>query len=239
MSDPLNCLLIDMGNSRIKYAFAKSKQNIGKIYTCDNTGTLTESIQSSGQVLLSSVGDVSGVSDIKAMCVKYAKTLNIIQTQAENFGINCAYENFYTLGVDRWLAILAARNITSLPVAVIDLGTANTCDIVVKHKHLGGWISPGFSLMRDSLLSQTQKVFTDQNLPQHLDMGETTPDCVAFGCLAAQSGFVTKADQYLADRYENYIVLLTGGGQKLLSIENHHHIQWHENLVLKGLARFI
>jgi pantothenate kinase type III len=89
VSDPLSCLLIDMGNSRIKFAFAKGKEGMSKIYACDNTAALTEHIKFCEQVLLSSVGDVYGVAEVKVLCDKYAKNLNIIQTQAENFGIYC------------------------------------------------------------------------------------------------------------------------------------------------------
>jgi type III pantothenate kinase len=134
---------------------------------------------------------------------------------------------------------LAAREITPLPVAVGDVGTANTCDIVVNNKHLGGWISPGFSIMRESLLNNTQQVFTDTKMPKGLDIGTTTEDCVSFGCLASQTGLVMMAQQYLSHRYEDYLVLITGGAQNSLSLQNNKNIVFFPNLVLRGLFRLI
>ena len=40
---------------------------------------------------------------------------------------------------------------------VMDVGTAITVDFVVDGQHLGGWIVPGFQVMRNALVASTKK----------------------------------------------------------------------------------
>jgi type III pantothenate kinase len=240
VSDPFKALLVDIGNTQIKYSMVNDISDILNIECCPEIADLSFYISSVSEVLVSSVGHLSLLEEIKCLCEYFNKPYKIIHTEAETLGIQCAYEKFETLGVDRWLAILAAREITELPVAVIDLGTANTCDIVVENNHLGGWITPGFSIMRKSLLSNTQQVFADNNnIPVILDIGNTTENCVNYGCLASQAGFVMMAQQYLSNKYEDYFVLVTGGGQNSLILKENKKILSFPNLVIRGLFRLI
>ena len=239
MSDLFKALLVDIGNTQIKYAFVNDVSDLANVGYCQYPKDLTSYIRAVSQVLVSSVGHLTLVAQLQRLCDDLNKPCKIINTEADTLGVFCAYEKFHTLGVDRWLAILAAREITELPVAIIDLGTANTCDIVINNNHIGGWISPGFSVMRESLLNNTQHVFADTNMPDILDIGNTTEDCVSYGCLASQTGFVIMAEQYLHNKYEDYFVLVTGGGQKSLSLQNNKKILFFPNLVLRGLFRLI
>ena len=53
------------------------------------------------------------------------------------------------LGVDRWLAILAAafKLYPQKNVLIIDAGTATTVDLLAKSGvHQGGWILPGITI---------------------------------------------------------------------------------------------
>ena len=239
VSDPFKALLVDVGNTQIKYVMVNDISDLSDIKYCKDIADLSFYISSVSEVLVSSVGHLSLLAKLEHLCERFNKPCKIIHTEAETLGIQCAYEKFQNLGVDRWLAILAAREITRLPVAVIDLGTANTCDIVVNNKHLGGWIAPGFSIMRESLLTNTQQVFADNNMPAILDIGNTTENCVSYGCLASQAGFVTMAQQYLNNKYEDYFVLVTGGGQNSLISKENKKILSFPNLVLRGLFRLI
>ncbi|MFT4809556.1 MAG: type III pantothenate kinase [Paraglaciecola sp.] len=239
VSDLFKALLIDIGNTQIKYVMANDISDLSDVKRCPDFEDLISHISLVSEVLVSSVGHLSLLVELERLCERFNKPCKIIHTEAETLDIQCAYEKFQTLGVDRWLAILAAREITQLPVAVIDLGTANTCDIVVNNKHMGGWIAPGFSIMRESLLSNTQQVFADNSLPHILDIGDTTENCVSYGCLASQAGFVMIAEQYLNNKYEDYFVLVTGGGQHSLNLKDNKKILSFPNLVLRGLFRLI
>ncbi|MEP1447045.1 MAG: type III pantothenate kinase [Paraglaciecola sp.] len=239
MSERFKALLVDIGNTQIKYALVNEVADISDVKSCQQIKELDGYIDSAYQVIVSSVGHTSQVTQLHSLCVRYDRPFKQIHTQANTLGIECAYEKFQTLGVDRWLAILAARAITPLPIAVLDLGTANTCDIVLENKHLGGWISPGFSVMRESLIKNTQKVFANSNMPEKLGIGDTTEDCVSFGCLASQTGFVMMAQQYMSRSHNDYRILVTGGAQKSLNLPSDQKILYFPNLVLRGLFRLI
>jgi type III pantothenate kinase len=80
-------------------------------------------------------------------------------TQAVGFGVTNAYEAPQRLGVDRWVAMVAARTLTHDPCCVIDCGTATTVDALSDTgKHLGGVILPGSRLMRESLYRNTRQI---------------------------------------------------------------------------------
>jgi type III pantothenate kinase len=239
VSDLFKALLVDIGNTQIKYALVNELSDLSDVKSCQHIKDLVAYSSSVKQVVVSSVGHATLVDELEAVCEQAKIPFKKINTEANTLGVQCAYEKFQTLGVDRWLAILAAREITQLPVAVLDLGTANTCDIVVNNNHLGGWISPGFSIMRESLLKNTQQVFADTKMPKMLNIGNTTEDCVSFGCLASQAGFVMMAEQYLSNQYDDFFVLVTGGGQISLDLAKNKKILFFPNLVLRGLFRLI
>lgn len=239
VSDQPKYLLVDIGNSRIKFAQVKRAQDRLQLQYCAQIEQLETTIIQSSKVLVACVGKLTSVEVIKSLCIKHQVCCQIMRTEQQQLGIHCAYKQFENLGVDRWLAILAARYISASPLAVLDLGTANTCDIVIENQHIGGWIAPGFSLMKQSLLANTQKVFADISRPQQLTVGDSTPECVNQGCLAAVHGFVTMAEKFLEGRCQNYEILVTGGDQELLFSLQNPHIRYFPNLVLLGLQRFL
>lgn len=239
MSDQSKYLLIDIGNSRIKFVRVNSANDDLNVEHCMSIEEIENVIALSHKVLVACVGKPDLVEKLNELCIKHQVSCQVMQTQPQEFGIECAYEHYQNLGVDRWLAIIAARTMTELPVAILDLGTANTCDIVIGNRHVGGWIAPGFSLMKQSLLSNTQKVFTDLSMPQEINMGQSTPECVNYGCLAALQGFVLTAENYLASSEENYEILVTGGDQNLLFSLKNSNLHYFSNLVLRGLQRFL
>jgi type III pantothenate kinase len=76
--------------------------------------------------------------------------------------VSSAYDVPERLGVDRWLAMLAAYNSLSEAVVVIDLGSAMTADGISKAgHHVGGYIAPGLRMMAQSLLARTDLVRFD------------------------------------------------------------------------------
>lgn len=232
-------LLLDMGNTRLKYAWCHETTGLLEVQSLDSFEALQPLIAESSRVLVANVGCDEKLHKIERLCEEHRKDLYIAQTEASRFGVHCAYENFETLGVDRWLAILAARSITPLPLAVIDIGTAATCDVVVGNKHEGGWIAPGFELMRQGLIGNTQKVFANTRYPDSLVFADTTEECVNMGCLSAIQGLVVNAERLLARHHKDYRIIICGGGKSLVSELKNDLTIVEENLVLQGLRLFL
>jgi type III pantothenate kinase len=148
-------------------------------------------------------------------------------------GVSCGYTEPEMLGIDRWLAVVAAYQRYLGPVLVVDAGSAITIDLIgPQGVHLGGYISPGLRLMREALWQGTAKVQVDR--VESLNMlvpGTCTQDAVNRGCLLAVVATIEK----LASQYPASIVI-TGGDANVvaeaLSLTSDHVPE----LVLDGLA---
>lgn len=110
-------------------------------------------------------------------------------------GIRNGYAEPNRLGVDRWLAVLAAHKIANAPVLVADIGSALTIDVADREGiHRGGYIIPGPRLMQNSLLRDTEGVrFPEFTSVGDLSFGCDTASCVVGGIGAAQVGAVLVA----------------------------------------------
>ena len=172
----------------------------------------------------------------------------ITVTSAKHIRINHSilingYKNVSNMGVDRWLAMIAAVGLfpQQSDFVVVDAGTAITCDVIFRHQHQGGWIAPGLKTLKTSLLSNTEQVFTNkQAQQQHAEpiiLGTDTPDCVEQGCLAQLNGMVNLACEALNDQTDDFIVLITGGDQIKLSFPRKNNTHYFVNLVLIGLIQ--
>jgi type III pantothenate kinase len=193
-------LLLDVGNTSIKYAWYVYPNNIAdlQILRCSLAGLpdlLTELKESAGRCYLGSVKDDEVNQNIAQLCKTAGVKHEQVQTQSKQFGVTNAYAQVSNMGVDRWLAIIGAGALTTNHFIVIDAGTAITCDFVVNEAHLGGWIAPGLRMARQSVVQNTQRVFDNQVLPGSLQAGTDTPDCVAQGALAQLTGMVNQAAQ--------------------------------------------
>lgn len=239
MSDLSKSLLVDIGNSKIKYAICHGQDMQYEVLSVTRVQELSTVMSECNKVALACVGQDALKNQLQQLCISQNKPLQIIKTQAEAFGVRCAYENFSTLGIDRWLAVLAADSLTDLPVAVLDLGTAATCDFVANKQHLGGWICPGFSLMHNALLANTQKVFGQQRFPQQLLIADSTEECVNMGCLAALQGLLLSAEKQLKLIDADYRIIISGGANSLLQELGNERIIFETNMVIKGLTRFL
>jgi len=230
-------LLIDIGNSFIKYSFADSSKPgvITAIDYLDDMSGVKALLTGIKQVRVSAVGQRKKFTQLQ----QELSGLDVIiaETKGQAFGIQFAYKQMHTLGVDRWLAMIAAHQSYSGDLAVVSLGTAATCDLInAEGLHLGGWIAPGYNSLRQTLLDNTAQVFSDGKSPAEVNLGQNTSDCVNYGCLAMLEGFLSGARQQLAKLGQENKLIVTGGDRDLLSGFKNNHTFWEENLVLKGLS---
>ena len=154
-------------------------------------------------------------------------------------GLQPCYQDLSRLGVDRWLAMLAAYSAYQSACVVVSLGSAITADWVASDgRHLGGLIVPGRQKMLDSLYSGVANVLREPTLPAlpNLALGNTTNTCVANGIAAMCAGFVA----HIALQQPGWPVWVAGGdAQAMLDLcAQGHKSQWQlaQTLVLDGLA---
>lgn len=152
-----------------------------------------------------------------------------------------SYHDITTMGCDRWLAMMAAVGLypEKSDFVVVDAGTAITCDVIFRHAHHGGWIAPGFGTIKQSLLKNTEKVFKHEQ-EQKIDelfLGNNTPDCVEYGCLAQLNGIVNEAIKQLNALSDDYLVIISGGDREKIFQQEISNTVYQANIVLLGLIQ--
>ena len=231
-------LLLDIGNSRIKYAVCTGAR-IGSPGWLTDLEQLRSIVRDKDKVLLAAVGQSALVKEIVAMTDTLNKPCQRLESSAEAFGLHSGYDEPQRLGVDRWLAMLGGRQVTGKAFAVMDFGTATTCDFVdADGRHLGGWITPGLALMRRSLLQNTEKVFGRDSGWSLEELGNNTLDGVDTGCLALACGLVQRAEDYLRRHFSAYELLLCGGDHQLVGKKLSIKTSSHPDLVFRGMALY-
>lgn len=220
-------LLIDVGNTAIKAMLWQHKQL--------NPVSL-DAIEWSKLECL--VYACVGKSEALQVLLSKASENNIpcfeAKVSASLGDLHCAYKEYQNLGIDRWLAVIAAyQQWPNQPCVIIDAGTATTIDVINDDgQHLGGWILPGLDLMTHSLTANTQKVFDDERVPFRNELGRNTPNGLKNGALVASIGAVNCAVETLDSK--NVKIICAGGYGKLIA-EHITGAKFDAQLVFKGL----
>lgn len=236
MSENYNRMLIDQGNSTIKYCFGNEQGQLSDVKTVLDVSDIKW--QPVDKIRFASVRSLQEVNELETYLLDKARDTQRVLTEATAFGVFCAYQNFQTLGIDRWLAIVAAANLTNEACAIIDFGTANTVDFLFNMQHLGGWISPGLEIMRKGVTRGTANVFVDNKYPTDLAFGLSTEECVAQGCLSNLYGLIYSAQAELDKISANGKIFLTGGNSEGLNLQQFENLEWRKKLVFEGLNRY-
>jgi len=144
------------------------------------------------------------------------------------------------LGVDRWLAVLAAHATYTTDALVVDCGSAVTMDYIdVSGVHRGGYIVPGLRLMRRALAVDTAAVQVAPGAAESACWGTTTEMAVNNGILDMVVGGIQRVVRQSGSGDAPLTLVLTGGDaqalQQYLSDEA-ADLVLHESLVLDGLA---
>lgn len=159
------------------------------------------------------------------------------RTTPELAGVTCGYDEPARLGVDRWLALVAAWNAVRRAVAVVDLGTAATLDFATADgRHQGGYIVPGLGLMAAALARETAGVRVAGDLAPDLAPGRNTAQAVRRGSTAMLLDFIEASVGRFADAgADSPEVFLTGGDAELLAERLPFALRVEPDLVLDGL----
>lgn len=154
-------LLIDNGNSRLKWALASDSHGIERSGALAG-GEPPETVLTD-QVDRIVIASVRGGKHYDRL-VDWAETVQpgkvtCLQTPAQRHGLVNAYVDPGRLGVDRWLAMLGAWRRRAGAFLLVDAGTAVTLDLVDAHgQHQGGAILPGRELMATALVGRASGI---------------------------------------------------------------------------------
>lgn len=243
-------LEIDMGNTRFKWRLKNNKKTIvsGSVANKDicEDDDFHEVFAPIGQYQPLKIG-VASVSNKHSGCFdgwcqnKWNLVPHYLKVSANDLGVTNAYIDVEQMGVDRWLAMLAAYSeVDGQACLIVDCGSACTVDMILADgTHLGGYIVPGLQLMKNALFRDTDRVKLDEvSYDSELSPGKTTQQAVSAGLWMMQLGLVNLALERLLDEgAENLCILFAGGnGERLLSLFSRQLLAGSNNELVSKLA---
>ena len=241
-------LLIDIGNTRIKWA-RLAEGRIGEqsaaVHANWTRDDFIQQILSSGaraeRVFIANVGG-KRMGDLAQAAITHAWHIEprFVHSPAAQAGIRNAYPDPGRLGVDRWLAMLGGRALEPRPLCVVSVGTAMTIDgLDANGQHLGGVIVPGPDLMVSSLLKNTSDIAQRAAGGQARDelFADNTLGAIQQGAVQALAALVDRARDTLQKQLgQAPVLLLTGGASSRIQGAIHSPGREIPDLVLRGLA---
>ena len=240
-------LLIDIGNTRIKWA-TLDESGIG-VQSAVAHATLTRN-QLIDQALQMDrpdrvmVGNVSGARVAAlledALAQRWGVKATFVESTVEACGVRNAYPEPRKLGVDRWLGMIAVHAMEERATCVVGVGTAMTIDAVTADgTHLGGVIVPGPDLMISSLMRGTSDILSraaEGSIATQL-FADNTLGAVHQGAVNALAALVERAIDAMRLRlHVSPAVILTGGAGHRLEALVAAPCVVIPDLVLRGLA---
>jgi len=205
-------VLMDAGNSSLKWVVVEDGQ--WRVQgRCDyaDWDALKAELTVGTECFVASVTSPEHEQQLVALLETAAIGSTWLTAQVSFANLSNTYLNPSQLGVDRWMALIAARQRTLEPVLVVSVGTAMTVDaLTAEGVFLGGVIVPGVSLMRQSLQQGTAGVGDVSGNWQAFP--NTTADAVQSGIVAALCGAIEQQHMRLAEAAKvTPYCLLTGG----------------------------
>jgi type III pantothenate kinase len=235
----VNILLVDAGNTRVKWALADTATAPGQWLA--QGAALHAQLASLADAWRDLDATCALVSNVAGAALREQLThllapfsMHWFASRPALAGITNGYRNPAQLGCDRFAAAIGARALDpGQKLVVATCGTATTIDAIsADGVFTGGMILPGLALMAGALARNTAQ------LPQALPgdalpptFADNTVDAIVSGCVNAQAGAIERA--VAAHGAERCIV--SGGAAVYIvpTLSISHTVR--ENLVLAGL----
>jgi pantothenate kinase type III len=230
-------LLLDHGNTRLKYRFADLSGNVlygGMVLNEKLPSDFPEyDLRPSAIVMARSGPDTFAPEEIWP-------GVKLFVPAPEDFkGISWAYTFPGQLGRDRMAAMLGAAVLfPDKNLVIADAGTCLTADYLGSDgTHLGGFISPGYRMRLMAMHTFTGSLpLVPDSIPARPAPGNSTETCMssgAFGGLLAELDFYFTAEIFHPGKADVFI--LSGGDAKDLA----HHLKQStfvaDDLIFRGL----
>jgi len=244
----VNLLLIDIGNTRLKWATSTAADFTPGGW-CYSTETGVEQLFNGSfstievdRVVLANVAQPSLVQVIRRLIgQQWGMEVEELKSAKLACGVTNAYSDPAGLGVDRWAAMIGAYALTQGAVCVVDCGTAMTIDVIDQQgRHIGGLILPGYKLMQQAIMqrgAQLSDVTENETHPEVMQFGRNTTQCIVQGSLLACKAVIEQAlAQAELDCGGRVSLIITGGDAELIRSALVCQSRFEPELVLQGLS---
>jgi type III pantothenate kinase len=236
--------LFDLGNSRLKCAVLDERGRIGEVIAFGHDeSTFAAALQDAlptreVSACLASVASPARTAMVLDVLTKRFRSISIARTQAAFAEVRIAYDHPSRLGVDRFLALIAARARSRRAWLIAGVGTAVTVDLLdAQGRHQGGRIGPSPRLMREALHHAAGHLPVQGG--EYHEFASDTEDALASGCDGAALGLIERSLAQAARLLgETPALLLHGGGAEALRGQLPAAAEYAPSLVLEGLAQW-
>ncbi|MBE2256859.1 MAG: type III pantothenate kinase [Ignavibacteria bacterium] len=229
-----NLLLIDIGNSIIKYADCKSgiARKI-KFIPQSKSNTVYKvkkiiSLYKNHKVLISSVLDINLEAKIKPdFYISNKSRLPFYLKYIGNFGN------------DRKCSLSGAMSLSkNKNILVVDFGTATTYNFLSDKKFKGGMITTGLHLSANAL-TQNTSLKPDLMKFKKGFLADSTEKNILNGLINQQLFMFYKTVDIIKADYKKLKIFITGGNSLIIKnfIDKKYVFEFRENLVLTGLIK--
>lgn len=227
-------LLIDAGNTRVKFAyyeklFEKSFTPVSNdqrfVLTHAEIELLADRLRQFKHKPQLIIGvNVAGsqvadklIEQIDRHCGGEGYEHHWLSSAPQLLHLSNAYADHTQLGADRWLAMLGIsvhEKAMHRPAMLVSFGTATTVDTVFQNQFLGGLIFPGLQLMTDSLAqgtAQLPRLIWDKSVTA-VNFPRSTVAAMESGIIATQAATVLRQwSAIVAHCQQNPVVFYAGG----------------------------
>lgn len=241
-------VLVDIGNSRVKSAFDDGGELVPLATFAWRDAALADQLDEHWRRPLERldaagphsihVSNVAGDALLPALsdwCEASWDVRPVAMRSTAGFdGLVNGYREPGTLGVDRWAAMIGARQHARGALCVVDSGTATTVDVVDAHgHHLGGAILPGIYTMRRSLGKYTAALFAADGDVR--PFSDHTAGGIAGGTGYAAAGAIDRLVDEASAVAGEVTTFVTGGDAELLETLMRRPVRRDPLLVLRGV----
>tara|TARA_R110000782_G_scaffold30891_26_gene76663 strand:- start:586 stop:1329 length:744 start_codon:yes stop_codon:yes gene_type:complete len=239
-------LLLDIGNSSVNWAMEEAGQfTIYGAFRYDKNNfdrSLQDnlcSLQTPVQVMVANVAG-KNIFDCLEAWVEQRWQLKCWQPSvSDKFNrLKNSYINTQEMGIDRWLAMVAAWEKHQVALCIVGCGTALTIDSIDSQgNHLGGYIVPGIELMQQALVMKTECINVSINKHASTDYAQDTQAAINNGAFLATTSMIDHVVKRLSDKLETLPkCVIFGGMTELISPLLQDQFEHDPNLVLSGLS---
>jgi type III pantothenate kinase len=232
-------LLVDAGNTRVKWALADAAAAPGEwrahgavLHAQLDEAAAEWAASGATRALVSNVAGPQLAARIAAL-LPAGTEVEWFASTPERAGLRNGYREPGRLGCDRFAAAIGARALApGQDLIVATCGTATTVDAVTADGlFMGGMILPGLALMTSSLATNTAQL--PQVAPGTLPalFGDNTNDAILSGVLSAQAGAIERA----VAEHRASACIVSGGAAPTIApaLKVAHEVV--DNIVLVGL----
>lgn len=231
---------VDIGNSYAKWRVEgqahishQTTESLGQAWECD-----------ADSISRVRVANVAGETVLENFILEVRRRWGVepeVASVARKLaGVEVCYGDEKRLGVDRWLAMLAAYRRVAGECVVVSAGTALTADwLAADGAHLGGFIAPGRQRMLNALFSDVANVLRAPAAPPktpNLQRGCSTESCVTGGISVLFQGFI---NHVASNSLGSPIIIAGGDAQAMLEVcaqEHKSRVSLVSNPVMDGLV---